>query len=456
MLTLSFESKLTKLLKRVETAFKKLHDTGSYKPQDIAETKEYWDLIDETAATLNGAIVDNDMPSDMLQSLKEDVFVFSGLKTHAQLYEASRMLLEDDGTVKSFSKFSNDIKDLKTNYNENYLEAEYNFAISSAQMAGKWADVDSNYDLQYRTANDDKVRESHKPLHNITLPVDDPFWIHYYPPNGWRCRCNAIQVRKGKYDTSDSGAAIKAGKTATTQLAKDGKNKLEIFRFNPGLQKVVFPPHHPYSKVKGADVVKQTIYDNKEDEDYKLLNENDRFQIEKERTIEREIHKIYSKLTIDETNSIYMYSMPDGYYGYLNKYHRTGKISLGAKAEGFDKNTLDAMTRVINRGLDKIPEKYKGIVYRGTYLQPDQLEAYENALNNNTVHIEKAFTSTTTKKEKAFNGNTKYIITSKNGAYIDEIAAIPEDEVLFKAGQGFKVTKIENQDGKNVIYMEEI
>src|SRR5690606_28585646 len=231
---------------------------------------------------------------------------------------------------------------------------------------------------------------------------------------------------------------------------------LEIFRFNPGLQKVVFPPHHPYSKVKGADVVKQTIYDNKEDEDYKLLNENDRFQIEKERTIEREIHKIYSKLTIDETNSIYMYSMPDGYYGYLNKYHRTGKISLGAKAEEFDKNTLDDMTRVINRSLDKIPEKYKGIVYRGTYLQPDQLEAYENALNNNTVHIEKAFTSTTTKKEKAFNGNTKYIITSKNGAYIDEIAAIPEDEVLFKAGQGFKVTKIGNQDGKNVIYMEEI
>lgn len=106
--------------------------------------------------------------------------------------------------------------------------------------------------LQYRTAKDDHVRQSHHALDETTLPLDDPFWDSYLPPNGWRCRCNTVEVRKGKYAESDSATAQAAGATATTQLDKNGKNKLAIFRFNPGKEKVLFPPAHPYTKVKGA------------------------------------------------------------------------------------------------------------------------------------------------------------------------------------------------------------
>ena len=48
-----------------------------------------------------------------------------------------------------------------------------------------------------------------------------------------------------------------AGEKATTKLNKDGKNTLDIFRFNPGKKGVVFPPKHPYNKVAGADKVKR-------------------------------------------------------------------------------------------------------------------------------------------------------------------------------------------------------
>ena len=44
-----------------------------------------------------------DIPEAMAKSLKEDVFVFSGLKTHAQLAEASKLLMTADGKIKSFS-----------------------------------------------------------------------------------------------------------------------------------------------------------------------------------------------------------------------------------------------------------------------------------------------------------------------------------------------------------------
>lgn len=191
----------------------------------------------------------------MAERLANDVFIFSGLKTHAQLFEAYGMLTDENGKVKTFEKFQKDIKTLNDTYNGSYLESEYQFAKASSQQAGKWAKIEQTgdrYNLQYRTAQDDRVRPAHQLMANITLPPTDQFWNSYYPPNGWRCRCVAVQVRKKDYETSDSETANKAGDKATTQIGKDGKNKLAIFRFNPGKEGVVFPPGHPYRKVVGA------------------------------------------------------------------------------------------------------------------------------------------------------------------------------------------------------------
>lgn len=195
----------------------------------------------------------------MLAKLQNDTFIFSGLRTHAQLLEASSLLIDEKGQIRGFDSFANEFNKINKNYNQNYLDAEYLFAINSSQSAANWAALDENgrYDLQYRTANDDRVRDSHRILHNITLPVNNEFWLSYYPPNGWRCRCTAVEVLKAKYEIFDSEKAIKLGKQATTQIGPDGKNRLEIFRFNPGAEQKVFPPKHPYNKVKGAEVVKK-------------------------------------------------------------------------------------------------------------------------------------------------------------------------------------------------------
>ena len=110
------------------------------------------------------------------------------------------------------------MKAIDSTYNRNYLQAEYNFATASTQMAVKWKEWEQTadrYDLQYRTAGDDRVREEHRELDGITLPMTDPFWNEYYPPNGCNCRCNAVRVRKGKYPTSDSDEAIQKGKNCT-------------------------------------------------------------------------------------------------------------------------------------------------------------------------------------------------------------------------------------------------
>ncbi len=232
-----------------------LAERGNMSPELLA-TKEVGDLTREYARLFGLAISptleSGVIPPAMEERLRNDVFVFSGFKTYQELKEAAALLMDENGRVKSFDRFYRDITAIKRDYNKNWLEAEYLFATASAAMAAKWKDFEEDGDrylLQYRTAYDDRVRPEHKVLHGITLPVSDPFWDEFFPPNGWRCRCTVVRVRKGKYPESDSATAIQQGREATYQAGKNGVNKAAIFRYNPGKQEVIFPPHHPYYSV---------------------------------------------------------------------------------------------------------------------------------------------------------------------------------------------------------------
>ncbi|POR25425.1 hypothetical protein BWK58_06355 [Flavobacterium columnare] len=249
-----------KVLKVAQKAFKTLYEKGTYKPSDSLEVEAYRELTTITAGVLQKGIT-HEVPAELKNYLDKDVFVFSGLKTHAQLTEARSYLKDEKGNVRSYKDFERLITKLNGNYNRNYLESEYLFATSSAQSASNWhqfSDDTKRYYLQYRTASDDRVRDSHRVLHNVTLPKDDPFWDYYYTPNGWRCRCQVIEVLANKNTKSNSLESMAKGDKATTLIGKNGKaNKL--FQFNPGKTKTVFPPNHAYSKVVGAKEVEKVL-----------------------------------------------------------------------------------------------------------------------------------------------------------------------------------------------------
>lgn len=226
-----------------------------YEPE-VLESPEAVGLIKATYSVYKEAvdtgIGDNDIPEAMARKLDHDAFIFSGFKVHHELSEVGLSLRDKDGKVKNYDTFKEDVRKVHGKYNENYLKSEYQFAVTSSQMAARWQDVAGDgdrYDLQYRTAGDSRVRDEHAAMEGITLPADDPFWKQYYPPNGWRCRCTTVQVNKGKYPVSDSKEAIRIGERSTTQLDRFGNNKAAIFRFNPGMEEKVFPPRHPYGKV---------------------------------------------------------------------------------------------------------------------------------------------------------------------------------------------------------------
>lgn len=209
-------------------------------------------LIAETVAAINMGVdahLPTDVPDTLRYALEENTFIFSGFKTFHAMREIGLSLVNDKGEIKSYSDFQADVLKINQRYNTNYLYAEYKHAVGTAQMAARWVGIEADGDrylLQYRTAQDDRVREDHALMDGITLPPSDPFWDKYYPPNGWGCRCTAVQVRRGKYAESDPVAAMRLGDNSTEAA------KQQIFRFNAGKTLQLFPPKHPYYKAPEA------------------------------------------------------------------------------------------------------------------------------------------------------------------------------------------------------------
>lgn len=236
------QAKLTKAFKDMMSALFK--QKGSTLDINILASDEAQEFIGTHASVLDTSFRTVKMSEGMRRRLERSNYIFSGLKTFHELNEAFPSLIDENGNRKPFERFLNDVQTIDGTYNRNYLRAEYNFVRSSAEMAAKWeqyAEDGDRYNRQYRTAGDSKVRPEHAALNGVTLPMSDPFWESYYPPNGWGCRCTVVQVRKSKYPATPQDEAMARGEEA---LQSDTKG---IFRFNAGKEKKTVPDYNQYT-----------------------------------------------------------------------------------------------------------------------------------------------------------------------------------------------------------------
>lgn len=228
-----------------DRAVREVFARGGFSPEMLADPA-VCPVIVETYNALNRAVdsaIKTETPPELTAALQNNAFIFSGFKTYHSLSEVGLALTDADGKVKPFDTFRKDVEVIDKKYNTNYLFAEYNHAVHTSQMAVKWHDFvrdGDRYNLQYRTAGDERVRSEHAALNNITLPPSDPFWNDYLPPNGWNCRCDVDQVLREDYPLSDPEVAKAAGDACTEEP------KARIFRYNAGREMTLFPKKHPY------------------------------------------------------------------------------------------------------------------------------------------------------------------------------------------------------------------
>ena len=66
-------------------------------------------------------------------------------------------------------------------------------AVNSAYHGAQWTKLQDVTDVlayyQYKTREDNRVREEHAVLDNLVASAKDPIWQKIWPPNGWNCRC---------------------------------------------------------------------------------------------------------------------------------------------------------------------------------------------------------------------------------------------------------------------------
>lgn len=80
------------------------------------------------------------------------------------------------------------------------LKTIYRANMRSARAAGQWDRIERNKTalpyLVYLLGPSEKHRPHHQNKAGMVLPVDDPFWRSWYPPNGWNCKCHVRQITR--------------------------------------------------------------------------------------------------------------------------------------------------------------------------------------------------------------------------------------------------------------------
>ncbi|MFW1807601.1 phage minor head protein [Acinetobacter ursingii] len=98
----------------------------------------------------------------------------------------------------SFNDFKKLIEENEIILSEPYLKNVFRTNIQTAYGYGRWTQLQKNKAkrpyLMYSAIDDTRVRPAHIALNRIIRHIDDPFWLMYYPPWGFMCRCTVIAL----------------------------------------------------------------------------------------------------------------------------------------------------------------------------------------------------------------------------------------------------------------------
>jgi len=176
-----------------------------------------------------------------------NLFRFSTVKAAYQSQEVNEIFRKS----KSFAEFERLVNQLYEVKDRNHLITEYNTAYQTGEAASTYYRLMGKINTfpywQYKTIGDDRVRDSHRALHDVILPANHPLWAKVYPPNGWGCRCYVVPRLANEVDKAkvEQDIAFVTDYIATNEewvkARKDG------FAVNRAMTKEVFVDKQQYS-----------------------------------------------------------------------------------------------------------------------------------------------------------------------------------------------------------------
>ncbi len=130
---------------------------------------------------------------------KMKAFAVAGIAKGDELetvYNALAQAVEGNISFKDFKKQCKDVFEKRgwTGIQSWRVDNIFRTNVQTAYMAGRWKQVSAAAGLrpygQYSAVNDRRTRPTHLAANGMVYPLDHVFWDTWWPPNGFRCRCN--------------------------------------------------------------------------------------------------------------------------------------------------------------------------------------------------------------------------------------------------------------------------
>ncbi len=179
-----------------------------------------------------------------LAAMEINLFKFAEAKGRAEALLLNRLLVDKEKKqIRSERDFIEQAKKVNGIFNETYLKTERDFAIATGQNSARYLEFFNQKNQiatwQYQTVGDTSVRNEHASIDGRVFKFDDKEARRLWPPNGYKCRCEAIQF------VGKPGNLAMSGKDALPVVFTN-KKQLEQFGFNRADAGVVFNQNQMY------------------------------------------------------------------------------------------------------------------------------------------------------------------------------------------------------------------
>lgn len=202
--------------------------------------KEVLRIINE--ATVEGLSQSKATPTleeNFYTKLRQSNEVFAAFKVHSMGNVMAKMLVGDDGKLKPFRQWKDDVKGVSSHYSGRWLQTEYATAVARAHAAADWMEFEKNKDifpnLRWMPTTSPNPEKTHEVFWKmkLTRPIGDKFWNEHMPGDHWNCKCSLEQ-------TDDPATTLPTDEEMKRDEPQAGLKE------NPAKTGQLFDKSHPY------------------------------------------------------------------------------------------------------------------------------------------------------------------------------------------------------------------
>ena len=187
-----------------------------------------------------------DVPDEFINQIRTNNAIWSAFRVHRMQNDIASKLIDENGQLKKFDRWVEDIKGMTNHYVGPWLRTEYNTAVLRAHQAADWKHFEAEADIFPNVRWMPTTSPQQDPLHRqywekkLTLPINHPFWEKHRPGDRWNCKCTLQQT-----DEPVNDEVIRDFYPVPQQPGLDN---------NPGKDGKLFSDSHPYiaKAYKGA------------------------------------------------------------------------------------------------------------------------------------------------------------------------------------------------------------